>query len=134
MRREFFLAVLIGLSTVAPALAHHSLAAYTRSSSLTVEGTVETYRWSNPHVRIAVKALTPDGDIKLYDVEGGSVGTLSTSGFTGTTVAVGDKVSISFYPRKDGVPGGFLISVTTADGRKFDTTRKARASGAKIGL
>lgn len=128
MRREFLLAAAIGLSSGTPALAHHSLAAYTRSTSVTVQGTVETYRWSNPHVRIAVRTLTPEGNTKLWDIEAGSVGTLSSAGFTGTTVAVGDKVSISFYPRKDGT-GGFLISVTTPDGRKFDPSRKVRSSG-----
>lgn len=126
LRRTYLLAIVAALSSMASASAHHSLTQYARSTSVTIEGTVEYYRWANPHVRIGVRTITPEGTIKLWDIESGSVGTLSSAGLTGKTLAVGDKITASFYPRKDDVPTGFLISLTTADGHTFDPNRKGR--------
>ena len=123
------LAAAFGLLSVAPAFAHHSLSIYSRATSHTIEGTVQSYRWSNPHVRIAVKTIAQDGNIKQWDIESGSVSRLAMAGFTKGTLAVGEKVSVSFYPRRDGFPSGFLISVTKEDGRKFDVNRKGRPLG-----
>jgi hypothetical protein len=54
----FLLASALFISATAPA--HHSFAAYESIQTRTLEGTVETFQWINPHVEIKMR-VAPDG-------------------------------------------------------------------------
>jgi hypothetical protein len=41
---------------------------------------------------------------------------LARNGWTKRTLKAGDKVKLAVYPLKDGRKGGFMVSVTMADG------------------
>lgn len=110
--------VLILLGTTA-ASAHHSLAIYNRSTYKTVEGTVKQFSWSNPHVQIALTVMGEDGAAKDWNFEGGSINRLVTRGFKRNTMMPGDKVSVSYNPKRDGGTGGFFLAVTAADGHVY---------------
>jgi len=47
--------------------AHHSSAMYDDKQSVTVEGTVARFEWSNPHVYIYLKQMTADGNTRVGD-------------------------------------------------------------------
>ena len=63
-----------------------------------------------------LEAASADGVSKEYVVEGGSINNLSRKGWKVNTLKVGDRISVSFYPLKDGHQGGLLDSVTLPDG------------------
>ena len=64
-----------------PAVAHHSLAVFARSRSETIEGTVKSFSWSNPHVQIVLLTADADGAMRQWNFEGGSTSRLATAGF-----------------------------------------------------
>jgi hypothetical protein len=108
------LAAAFGLFGVASA--HHSFAMFDMGKTLSIEGTVKDFQWTNPHVWIEVVASTPDG-LKQYSVEGTTVRVLKGAGWKFNTLKPGDKVTVVMNPMRDGSPGGSLVSATLPDGR-----------------
>ena len=111
------LAFMLGICAMAmPALAHHSFAAYDRTKTLTLKGTVKTFQWTNPHVVIWI-VVQPEGggEPQEWSVETTSPGVLTRSGWTRHSINPGDRVSIEFSPLRDGSRGGGLNSVTLLD-------------------
>lgn len=110
-------AVVFGVPAAAlPALAHHSFAIYERTKMLTLKGTIKTFQWTNPHVVIWVM-VQPEGggEPQEWSVETTSPGVLTRSGWTRHSLNAGDRVSVNFYPLRDGSHGGGLNSVTLLD-------------------
>jgi len=110
--------VIAGLATAA-AHAHHSYAMFDGTKTLTVTGTVAKLEWTNPHVYVWVyvpNAAASTG-YDLYAFENGSTGVLSRLGWNKATFSVGEKISVEYWPLKDGRPGGHFIKALHADGR-----------------
>ena len=109
-------------AAVPPAVAHHSFAAYDRTKTLTVKGTVKTFQWTNPHCVIWVMIEPPGGgDPQEWSIETTSPGVLTRSGWTRHSLNPGDRVSVEFNPLRDGSHGGGLNSVTLlATGQKLE--------------
>jgi hypothetical protein len=125
MRSKTSLALALALSFLPlwPAVAHHSLAVFARGESEIIEGTVKAFSWSNPHVQIVVMAADPDGIMRQWNFEGGSISRLANAGFNRNMMAPGDKITVTYNPRRDGAKGGFIVTVTSAAGRKYDSQR-----------
>jgi hypothetical protein len=110
--------VLLGssLAAVLPASAHHAFAAYDRTKTLTLKGTIKTFQWTNPHVVVWLVVQPPGGGApEEWSVETTSPGVLTRSGWTRHSLNVGDRVSVEFNPLRDGSHGGGLNSVTLLD-------------------
>jgi hypothetical protein len=107
-----------------PVYAHHSFAVYDRSKVLTLKGNVKGFQWTNPHCVIWV-LVQPEGggDPQEWSFETTSPGVLTRGGWTRNSVKTGDRVSVEFYPLRDGSHGGGLNSVTL-----LDTGQKLSAS------
>ena len=104
------------IAAAAPAFAHHSVAMFDNSKTVTLKGTVKEFAWVNPHVLIWVDAVTDNGDKpQLWAVELASPGVLTRNGWTKRSLNPGDKVSVDVGPLRDGKPGGFFKKVTLAD-------------------
>jgi len=104
-----------GLALVAaPALAHHSFAMYDVSKTETISGTVQQFRWSNPHVVIVVATAGPAP--QTWSVELTSPGNLRRVGWTRHSLTPGQSVSLEIYPLRDGSHGGGYQSGHLADG------------------
>ena len=97
------------------AQAHHSYAMFDRSKTVTLNGTVKQFQWTNPHSWIQV-AVPSDAGTDEWSVEMGSPFELLRVGWSPTTVKAGDKVSIQIHPTKDGSKGGGFVSGADADG------------------
>jgi Family of unknown function (DUF6152) len=86
------------LAPVAPALAHHSAAAYDTQKEVKITGNVVRYRFANPHVYLTVQVKNPDGSTVTIEVEAGAASVLNGLGFTGDSVSVGDVVTVVGNP------------------------------------
>src|SRR5688572_9794874 len=118
-RHLFMLAVLVAASGAVPLLGHHSYLMFDGTRKLTVSGTVAKIEWMNPHVYVWVYVPKPAAPTKydLYAFENGSINVLSRLGWTKSSFAAGEKVTVEFHPLKDGRTGGHLTHVTGANGR-----------------
>jgi hypothetical protein len=106
------LTVCIAIAVI-PAFAHHSVAMFDNSKTVTLKGTVKQFQWVNPHAIIWVEAEGVNGDKpKLWAVELASPGVLTRNGWTKRSFSAGDKVTVDVGPLRDGMPGGFFKKAT----------------------
>lgn len=100
------------------AMAHHSYAMFDTSKSAVSSGSVAKLEWVNPHVFlwVYVERTGEPGKYDLYAFESGSIGALTRVGWTKDMFALGEKVSVQYFPLKDGRTGGQLFKVVRADG------------------
>jgi hypothetical protein len=111
------LALYVTLGAASWAQAHHSLAGFDRTKTVTIKGVVKQFDWTNPHVYITV-VEPPSGSVpKVWSLEGGATGIMVRKGWTFKSLKPGDEVTAAFYRLKDGRDGGFLIMITKADGK-----------------
>jgi hypothetical protein len=104
------------LTAVAPALAHHSFAMFDRTKSVTLEGTVKDWQFTNPHTWVQIVVM--EGGVPVeYGVEGPSVNTLIRVGWSPSTFKPGDKVQIVMNPLRDGAKGGAFVKAILPSGK-----------------
>jgi hypothetical protein len=107
--------VLVGM-----AAAHHSGAAYDLDHPKTMEGTVKTVNWTNPHITFVVEPDAKDGEpASSWVFEVSSPGVLTRSGWTKRSLQPGDHAVFRYAPLRDGNPGGFLLKVTLPNGQEL---------------
>jgi hypothetical protein len=110
----------LAVSLIGVAAAHHSGAAYDMDHPKTMEGTVKTVNWTNPHITFVVESDAKDGEPAhtwLFEVS--SPGVLTRSGWTKRSLQPGDHAVFHYAPLRDGNPGGFLMKVTLPNGQEL---------------
>jgi hypothetical protein len=117
MLRAGAIALLTGVSLAAPALAHHSFAMFDRSRRLTLGGTVAAFAMDNPHSRLRLAVMDARQGVRMFNFEMGPPAVLMAGGWTAATLKPGDKVSVRFFPLRDGGDAGQFIDVKLAGGR-----------------
>jgi hypothetical protein len=116
------LAIGIGLAALAaPVLAHHSFAAeYDSKKPVTLKGIVTKVDWMNPHVYFYLDVKDDDGNVSNWALEMGPPTLLQRSGWTRSTMKVGDEVIVDGLLAKDGSKQANARSVTMANtGKKL---------------
>ena len=118
--RTILLAASLILSFGGMAVAHHSNAAYDLDHPKTMEGTVKTVNWTNPHITFVVEPDVKTGEAPASWVfEVSSPGVLTRSGWTKRSLQPGDHAVFRYAPLRDGNPGGFLLKVTLPNGQEL---------------
>ena len=96
-------------------MAHHSGAMFDNKETLTLQGTVREFQWTNPHC--FVQLLVPSGGITVeWSIEMGSPTQIYRSSWRPHTLQPGQKVTIVVHPMRDGSAGGLFVSGTNTDG------------------
>jgi hypothetical protein len=102
------------------AAAHHSGAAYDLEHPKTMEGTVKSVNWTNPHITFVIESDAKDGEpARSWVFEVSSPGVLTRSGWTKRSLQPGDHAVFRYAPLRDGTLGGFLLRVTLPDGQEL---------------
>jgi len=123
----------VALATVALSIgtvsieAHHSAAMFDFSKRVTAEGVVKDIRVINPHMSLTLVVSDAKGTREIA-FEGHSVNNFYRAGWRPNMVKVGDKIKVTFAPRKDGLDGGFVSSFVTAEGREIGFKPPGEAS------
>jgi Family of unknown function (DUF6152) len=107
---------LVLLTASVPLLAHHGAAQFDVGKKVTVKGTVVEWFWANPHCFLRFDAAGDDGQVVRWAVETQSGPNIVPQGFTKQTFKVGDAVTVTLEPVKNGRPLGRLLRVVLADG------------------
>jgi len=110
------LASVAALCLAVPAVAHHSHANYEPSKIIEITGTVVDFQWINPHTWIYLTVMGEDGEPQEWALESGSTGQLTRRGWSADSMKVGDTITATIKPLKDGSYGGVLGIITLADG------------------
>jgi hypothetical protein len=117
------LLVAAGALLAAPASAHHSPAIFALDRTVTLEGRVLAYEWTNPHVYIRLMAETGDGQQAVWEVEGGSPTMMERSGMFADTLRAGDRVVVQANPARNAARRMVLLSSLQKAGDGAPMTR-----------
>lgn len=117
--KRLLLAVSLAVAT-GSIQAHHSAAMFDMSKTVTVQGTVKEFQYTNPHSWLQVLVPSPDGKTVEWGFETEGPSTLLRVGIKLKTFQPGDKVTIVAHPMRDGRPAGAWISATKADGTIYN--------------
>jgi hypothetical protein len=98
------------------ACAHHSFASFDYSRIVDLDGTVKSFRWTNPHSYLEVLVSKDDGSAQSWLLETGTPNINARTGWRKDSVKPSDKVHVSFNPMKDGSNRGVLLNLTLPDG------------------
>jgi hypothetical protein len=109
------------LLMVGQAVAHHSAAMFDRSRKVTVTGTVVKFQWVNPHSWIDLNVRAEDGTTVLWSFEAGTPGQMRPTGLTPEVLKIGDTVTITGYPLRDGRTAAAYVQLVTANGTLYNT-------------
>jgi hypothetical protein len=112
------LALVLSLALAAPAFAHHSAAQFNFQGPKSLAGVVKEVRMANPHMRL-ILTVTDEKGTRDIEFEGHSLNNLYRAGWRPDAVKVGDKITITIAPRKDGEDGGYVTKVKAANGSEF---------------
>ena len=125
LRREK-LGVLTALVSISlPVAAHHSQAIYDRGSTITIEGVVSEYRWSNPHVYLYVETQNEAGETIVWPIEGQVTAILRRLGWDSDTFEPGDPVTVVAHPSRDPSRTMALLSSAESNGVAYVATTAA---------
>jgi Family of unknown function (DUF6152) len=103
-----------------PSSAHHSATMFEQTRTITVEGVVKEFQWTNPHSWLIVDVTDKDGTVTTWGFEAEGPSTLQRAGIRPSEFPVGTKVTMTGRPMKDGRPAAIWVLAVRADGRKFD--------------
>ena len=103
-----------------PALAHHSAAMFEEKRTITVEGVVKEFQFTNPHSWLLVDVTDKSGKVTTWGFEAEGPSTLQRAGIRPSEFPVGTKLTITGRPMKDGRPAAIWESAVRADGKKYN--------------
>ena len=98
---------------------HHSAAMFDLEKTVVIEGTVEKFQWTNPHVWLHINTIDKAGKSVTWKIEHVSPNILKRQGWKRNSFKKGDEVKVTFYPVKSGAYKGGFIHAVTANGTEL---------------
>ena len=98
------LAIVYGsLAGVQMVAAHHAMVMYDNTKTVTLDGTLLEFRWTNPHVFLRVEGKFKDRDqSEVWLLETSSpVNLARVGGWSETAMKPGDRVSVELNPHRE---------------------------------
>jgi hypothetical protein len=112
--------VATALVLVEPVSSHHSATMFEETRTITVEGVVREFQYTNPHSWLLVDVTEPDGRVTTWGFEAEGPSTLRRAGIRPSEFPAGTKLKITGRPMKDGRPAAIWVEAVRADGKRFD--------------
>ena len=99
-------------------MAHHGTGGvFDTDTVITSKGTVTKFLWINPHVQINFNVVREDGSVEEWKTEGDPVNMMAETGWNKNSLKVGDVITVSYHPAKNGAKIGYAVKVVTPSGR-----------------
>jgi len=87
-------------------VAHHSFAMFDQDHPVELVGTVQEFKYTNPHSYLLLEVKGPDGSTTVWNLEGRAPSLMARDGWTSGTLKPGDEIIITIQPLRSGAPGG----------------------------
>lgn len=110
---------LVLYTMAAAASAHHSAAQFDFRNPVALSGKVVEARFANPHMRLVLEVTDEARGTRDIEFEGHSRNNMRRQGLLPDMFVVGDIVTISIAPMRDGSDGGYVVGVRTPDGEEI---------------
>ncbi len=102
-----------------PAVAHHSFAMFDAEKTVTLQGAVKEFQWTNPHAWIMLNVANPQGQTNVWAIELNGPSGLARDGWKPKTLTPGMNVAVTIHPLRDGTNGGQFLKVKLPDGKEM---------------
>src|SRR5580698_8193588 len=93
------------------AKAHHGWVEFDSSASVTLQGIVTDFHYTNPHCVVDFDVKDDKGQVRKWQGEFASPPELSKNGWTAATLQPGDKLSITGHPERKGALALHVMSI-----------------------
>ena len=123
MNRKFLGALVLVVTALfsGPLFAHHGNAGVDMTKKVVMKGVVTDWRWQNPHSILKFDVKADDGSIAHWSTETNNPADMVEKGWTAKSIKIGDEITVTLHPVKNGSPVGILVQVTLPDGRTLGT-------------
>jgi len=115
MKRKM-IAALVAVASLAMfsgvAMAHHGVAGYDLTKTVTLHGTVTKFDWSNPHVVVYLDAKNDSGEMQHWTIEFAAPVHMVRAGWSKSAMKAGDDITIDTHPSRNGAPVGISSTIT----------------------
>ena len=130
MKRQAMFTATCFLAAEPAAFAHHSVPAYFDVSKVvSVNGTIEEFKFQNPHSILKILVKTPEGDVQEWKAEASLAAWLVRNGWRPDMFKPGSTITITGSPARD--PAAHMVrlfTVTLPDGRKLNANNGLSAN------
>jgi hypothetical protein len=123
--RIIFLISGLALMPVLPLIAHHSILPFDLNHPVEIHGSVLSFQWRNPHVRIDVSMMENKESV-VWTIEADSPRSLESLGWSKSSLAPGQIISVFGAPARDGSPSVLCESVIPDGGSRLPCLPQAR--------
>ena len=113
----FLIAALGFLAISIPLPAHHGAAGYDMEKELVMKATVTEWLWANPHCFLKYDTTDDKGEVAHWAVEVSNPVDMTRRGWTKHSLNVGDQVTVTVRPARNGSPVGQLLKVVLPNGQ-----------------
>jgi hypothetical protein len=113
----FFIAVISYFAISVPLPAHHGSAGYDMEKELVMKATVTEWLWANPHCFLKYDTTDDKGEVAHWAVEVSNPVDMTRRGWTKHSLNVGDQVTVTVRPARNGAPVGQLLKVVLPNGQ-----------------
>src|ERR1700680_3599889 len=93
-------------------MAHHGVAGYDMTKTITLHGTVAKFDWSNPPVGVYVDAKNEGGEMQHWTIEFAAPVHMVRAGWSKNSMKAGDDIIIETHPSRNGAPVGISSTIT----------------------
>ncbi len=102
-----------------PLAAHHGNAVYDATNQINLKGTVTQFVWANPHCVLLFDVTDEGGQVVHWMAETENPASMTTMGWTRSSLKPGDPITIRVITVKNGKPIGRIVYVLPASGPKL---------------
>jgi len=114
------LVLVLAISIVSlPLFAHHGVAAYDMTKTVTLKGTVTQWAWSNPHCVLMFDVTDERGQVAQWSAETENPSSMIHQGWTRLSLKPGDQITVTVFQAKNGKPIGRIVEVVLSNGQKL---------------
>jgi hypothetical protein len=89
-----------------PIAAHHGTSGYDMEKVISLNGTVTSFNWSNPHCIVHIDVKDSKGEVKDWIIELAAPTLMTRNGWTKDAMKPGDDVVAETHPAKNGATTG----------------------------
>ena len=120
MRSKFLMVLALSVSIpYLPAAAHHGNAVYDSTKQINLKGTVTQFVWANPHCVVLFDVTDEGGQAVHWMAETENPASMTTMGWSRSSLKPGDPITIRVITVKNGKPIGRIVYVEQANGQKL---------------
>ncbi len=105
----------------APLFAHHGNAAMDTGKKLMLKGVVTDWLWQNPHSVLRFDVKDDSGNVVHWSAEANNPADMVERGWSKNSIKVGDEVTVTVEPVKNGKPVGRILQIVLPNGQTLGT-------------